>query len=438
MDDPMDGSWANDSFEELADQIDSSEFEGGAMSAPNLFDVVDVTKLFKVDPQGTQTCKDFVKEEEHRCMMQVTEAIPIEENPKYIFFDYETYLDENNIHVLNLVVAQYADGVAFRFPPDNQPMTVKEELVNYCSNDVTVLRLCTLKFREDFLKITNIDPFREVTRASACRRFYTTYLLHPGEIGVISANGYQPNRKTSFEATEYFEYLNSQGHEIVHGRTVQCRCACSGRFHASLGFSAIHPVVYLRTLKCPVVESPVQFFWSGPSVRPPRSFDVRPPSFYGSIGAVVLGTSATILPTSRLGRSVVLSTPSANSCRRPSVGTNVRRFNFFDGSARHLSDRPVRQFFRNGRQSSAAVFFDGSCVDRPFPSPLSPSVAHLRVLRLVLNPVREHQSQRKPINQFTLGRQVRWMAIQHCDRTPQWSLAETFPQLAGGYSSSQG
>ena len=84
----------------------------------------------------------------------------------------------------------------------------REQIVRYCSLDVTVLRLCALKFRQDFIDIYKIDPFKSVTIASACQRFYKTFLLKKQEVAVISGHGYQANRKTSLEATEWFEWRN--------------------------------------------------------------------------------------------------------------------------------------------------------------------------------------------------------------------------------------
>jgi len=96
---------------------------------------------------------------------------------------------------------------------------VRKQLMDYCSNDVTVLRLCALKFRKDFIDLCKIDPFQSVTIASACQKFYRTYLLKEEEIAVISEHGYQANRKTSFEAAEWMEFLNSQpGIQIEHKR----------------------------------------------------------------------------------------------------------------------------------------------------------------------------------------------------------------------------
>ncbi|MCY7363680.1 MAG: DNA polymerase, partial [Ignavibacteria bacterium] len=99
-------------------------------------------------------------------------------------------------------------------------LNFRYEITKYCSNDVTVLRLCVLKFRDDFISLTKVDPFAEITIASACRRYFTTFLMVSNKIGIISAHGYQPNRRTSIEATEYFEFMNKfvADGNIEHGR----------------------------------------------------------------------------------------------------------------------------------------------------------------------------------------------------------------------------
>ncbi len=318
-----------------------------------------------------QTCKDFVIEHQHKCYMLVTQPRIVNDNPKYVFFDYEAYKDPvTSTHIPNLVIAQLSDGTEFRFPPDGSPMkpdydvtkhfckfffreeyegytfishngrfydlqfilqymidnnykikTIKRgtkiidlrydalkirfrdtmnyvasslanlpravgldpkivakgdfphranvpdnwdrvipypdlnmymiekwpqlkrtefakwyevdkmeknnfynlryEITSYCSNDVTTLRLSALKLRENFIKLTKCDLFEDITIASACRRFYSTYLMKPNSIGVISAHGYLgANRPTSIQATEYFEYMNhfETNNRINHGR----------------------------------------------------------------------------------------------------------------------------------------------------------------------------------------------------------------------------
>ena len=91
--------------------------------------------------------------------------------------------------------------------------------MSYCANELTVLRLCALKFRQDFIDLCNIDPFHSVTIASACQKYYRTYLMEENTIGVISQHGYIGNRKYSMESLEWLEWLNSQhGGKIHHAR----------------------------------------------------------------------------------------------------------------------------------------------------------------------------------------------------------------------------
>ncbi|XP_055353765.1 uncharacterized protein LOC129599526 [Paramacrobiotus metropolitanus] len=94
----------------------------------------------------------------------------------------------------------------------------RAEMSDYCSRDVTILRKCALQFRENFINMTNVDPFQNVTIASACQTYYKTKLLKAKEIAVISANGYQPNRKTSAEATQWLEWISMSHPNIEHGR----------------------------------------------------------------------------------------------------------------------------------------------------------------------------------------------------------------------------
>jgi hypothetical protein len=99
-------------------------------------------------------------------------------------------------------------------------MDFRKVLMDYCSSDVTVLRLVVIQLRKLFRQLTRIDILDHVTIASACRFFFASDLMVPNEIALISAHGYQPNRKTSIEATEYLEYQNAcvVGNDIEHGR----------------------------------------------------------------------------------------------------------------------------------------------------------------------------------------------------------------------------
>ncbi|XP_055339180.1 uncharacterized protein LOC129588818 [Paramacrobiotus metropolitanus] len=95
----------------------------------------------------------------------------------------------------------------------------RAEIMSYCSNDVTVLRLCALKFVQDFTALTCLNPLDSITMSSACNRYYRTYHLEPEKIAALSAHGPHRNRRTSIQATQWLEVLNraANGH-IQHGR----------------------------------------------------------------------------------------------------------------------------------------------------------------------------------------------------------------------------
>lgn len=84
----------------------------------------------------------------------------------------------------------------------------REQMMGCCSNDVTILRKCALKFREDFIILTELDPFKSVTLAAACQKYFETFVLKKEEIGTISTQSCKPNRKTSIEATQWLEWEN--------------------------------------------------------------------------------------------------------------------------------------------------------------------------------------------------------------------------------------
>ena len=94
----------------------------------------------------------------------------------------------------------------------------RQQIVTYCKKDVEVLKMCTEKFRLDFISLTNTDPFDSITIQGACQKFFKSFLLNEKEIAVISANGYQANRKTSIEASEWLEWRRCEFPNIKHGR----------------------------------------------------------------------------------------------------------------------------------------------------------------------------------------------------------------------------
>ena len=79
-----------------------------------------------------------------------------------------------------------------------------KEIVTYCRWDVDILRRCCLEFRELFHEITEIDPFRTTTIASACHIVYCSKYLLKDTITIIHLIGYTPKAKQSLIAHKWF------------------------------------------------------------------------------------------------------------------------------------------------------------------------------------------------------------------------------------------
>ena len=96
----------------------------------------------------------------------------------------------------------------------------QSELVRYCRSDVDILRRCCLKFRENFMEVTQIDPFeKSITIASACQRVFRTKFLEKDCIGIIPTHGYNPNQNQSTKALQWLKYMShTTGHQIQHAR----------------------------------------------------------------------------------------------------------------------------------------------------------------------------------------------------------------------------
>ena len=60
---------------------------------------------------------------------------------------------------------------------DNYVFDFQKEMYKYCSQDVSILRLCCMTFRQLFLDETGVDPFTQCTIASACMSIYRSKYL---------------------------------------------------------------------------------------------------------------------------------------------------------------------------------------------------------------------------------------------------------------------
>jgi len=61
----------------------------------------------------------------------------------------------------------------------------KDELLAYCMEVVNVLRQACCAFRNLFLKLVKMDPFREtITISSICNKVFRTMFLKPDAVGI--------------------------------------------------------------------------------------------------------------------------------------------------------------------------------------------------------------------------------------------------------------
>ena len=101
----------------------------------------------------------------------------------------------------------------------NYVFNFNEEILSYCRSDVDILRRCCLEFRELFHEITDIDPFRTITIASAFHKMYRSNYLPKDTIAIIPPMGYTPKAKQSLIAHKWLSYLSEKNNVYIqHAR----------------------------------------------------------------------------------------------------------------------------------------------------------------------------------------------------------------------------
>jgi len=79
----------------------------------------------------------------------------------------------------------------------------REELLAYCIDDVNVLRQACCAFRNLFLKLVKMDPFRQAfTISYICNKVFLTMFLKPDSVGIILRGGYCMGDGQSVEALQ--------------------------------------------------------------------------------------------------------------------------------------------------------------------------------------------------------------------------------------------
>lgn len=90
----------------------------------------------------------------------------------------------------------------------NGPFDNKKEIIKYCKQDVTILRLACLKFRTLLVELTSVDPFDQITIAGTCMAIFKTNFIEKDQIAIIPSNGYRMRDNQSFKALKWLEWLS--------------------------------------------------------------------------------------------------------------------------------------------------------------------------------------------------------------------------------------
>uniref|UniRef100_A0A914V5X4 DNA-directed DNA polymerase n=1 Tax=Plectus sambesii TaxID=2011161 RepID=A0A914V5X4_9BILA len=82
------------------------------------------------------------------------------------------------------------------------------EFQAYCNSDVTILREALMKFRDDFIEQTAVDPLLyPVTLPSACSRVYRQNDMPEDTIAIIPEGGYRKGEKQSIIALKWLRWM---------------------------------------------------------------------------------------------------------------------------------------------------------------------------------------------------------------------------------------
>ena len=96
---------------------------------------------------------------------------------------------------------------------ENYVFDFEKEIVDYCRSDVDILRRFSIKFREDFIQLENIDPLRYITIASVCMTIYRSNYMPKKTIAIVPE--YAKTDNFSKMSIMWLNYM-SNGANIQH------------------------------------------------------------------------------------------------------------------------------------------------------------------------------------------------------------------------------
>ena len=90
----------------------------------------------------------------------------------------------------------------------------QKEIIEYCRSDVDILRRSMLKFRENFIKLENIDPLKYITIASVCMSIYRANYMPKKSIAVVPE--YVKTINYSKMSIIWLDYMSSKNNIHIH------------------------------------------------------------------------------------------------------------------------------------------------------------------------------------------------------------------------------
>ena len=91
------------------------------------------------------------------------------------------------------------------------------ELLAYCMDDVNVLRQACCVFRNFFLKLFKMNPFRQAnTISSVCNNVLRTMFLKPDSVGIIPRGGYRMGIVSRLRHFNWLAYINGTRNNITN------------------------------------------------------------------------------------------------------------------------------------------------------------------------------------------------------------------------------
>ena len=122
----------------------------------------------------------------------------------------------NHFLILNISVPKHDLKNHNDLRQNNYIFDFQKEMYEYCAQDVTILRLCCLRFRDLFLSETKIDPYCHCTIAASVMAVYRANYLKKETIAIVPQNMYcSGNKPYSKCSIEWLEFVAAQTNSVI-------------------------------------------------------------------------------------------------------------------------------------------------------------------------------------------------------------------------------